>query len=250
MKKEKKSSRRKLIAGAAAAAVLVVILAVMAVQLYKGRDETGDIAFYVDGEPVYEEEVSFAVAKERLTVRNHIMNEYDVASDDFSWDQEYGGMTALEHLEEAVLEDCKQNKVIQIVAREQGVADEIDYPSVKSMNEEDTAVREERIESGEVIYGNTSYKASDYYDYVISNLEQQAYYQMVEKGLIEVTEDETAEIYEENKAAIEEAGLGESTAETIGLQQKFADYIRQRTDEAVIENIDKGVVAEIMEQAK
>lgn len=248
MKKEEKKRHR--IFFAVLAIVAVTLLVIVAVNLYRDRDKGSDIAFYVDGEPVYEEEVTFAITKERLTVRNHIMNEYDVGSDDFSWDQEHNGRTALEYLEEAVMEECKQNKVIQIVAREQGVADEIDYPSIKAMNEEDTAVREERIESGEVIYGNTSYKASDYYDYVISNLEQQAYYQMVEKGLIEITEDEIAEVYEQNKVAIDEAGLDESTAETIGLQQKFADYIRHRTDEAAIEKIDEEVMIKLLEQAK
>lgn len=250
MQKQKKGRLKKrtkyaLAAGGAA----VIILAAAAVWWnLSSRDE--GILFYVDGEPVYEEEVKFVIDKERLTVRNHIMTDNDVESGDFSWDAEYGGKKALDYLKETVLEDCKENKVIQIVARETGVADKIDYPSLKAMNEEDTKVRQERTDSGQVIYGNTSYKAADYYDYVLSNLEQQSYYRLVEDGTLDITDEEVQQIYEENKEALEGAGLDEETARTMGLQQKYADYIRQRADDAVIGDIDEEALAEVLESVK
>lgn len=228
----------------AAAVLLAVIIWVSA-----GRQQDG-ILFYVDGEPVYTEEAEFAVDKERLTVRSQIMSEYDVEGADFSWDAEYGGKQALEYLEETVFADCTENKIIQIVAREVGVADQIDYPSLKAMNEKDTEVRKQRTESGQVIYGNTSYGEADYYDYVLSNLEQQSYYQLVEDGTLKISDEEVQEIYEQNKEALEESGLNEETAKTMGLQQKYAEYIQQRADDAIIENIDEGGMQEVLEKVK
>lgn len=240
---------RKKIVFAAAAACAAALVIGSAVWLNADQSNEG-VLFCVNGEPVYEEEVRFAVEKERLTVRNHIMAENDVESGEFSWDAEYGGKPALAYLEENVLEDCTENKIIQIVAREVGVADEIDYPSIKAMNEEDTEVRSDRTQSGQVIYGNTSYKEADYYDYVLSNLEQQSYYRLVENGTLEISEEEVQEIYEQNRDSLDEAGLDESAAETLGLQQKYADYIRQRTDEAIIENMDEGGMREVLEEVK
>ena len=220
-KKDRKpaGNRKKYIFVAGVAAIAVAVLAGVWLYMSAGDEE---ILFYVDGEPVYREEVEFAIDKERLTVRNHIINDNDVESGEFSWDGEYGGKKAIDHLEETVLEDCKRNKVIQIVAQEVGVADEIDYPSLREMNEEDTETRKERTTSGQVIYGNTSYKEADYYDYVLSNLEQQSYYQLVEDGTLDITEEEIQQIYEQRKEELDAAGLDEETAKTIGLQQKYA----------------------------
>lgn len=250
MQKQKKGRLKKRTKYALAAGGAAVILLAAAAVWWNLSSRDEGILFYVDGEPVYEEEVKFVIDKERLTVRNHIMTDNDVESGDFSWDAEYGGKKALDYLKETVLEDCKENKVIQIVARETGVADKIDYPSLKAMNEEDTKVRQERTDSGQVIYGNTSYKAADYYDYVLSNLEQQSYYRLVEDGTLDITDEEVQQIYEENKEALEGAGLDEETARTMGLQQKYADYIRQRADDAVIGDIDEEALAEVLESVK
>lgn len=250
MQKQKKGRLKKRTKYALAAGGAAVILLAAAAVWWNLSSRDEGILFYVDGEPVYEEEVKFVIDKERLTVRNHIMTDNGVESGDFSWDAEYGGKKALDYLKETVLEDCKENKVIQIVARETGVADKIDYPSLKAMNEEDTKVRQERTDSGQVIYGNTSYKAADYYDYVLSNLEQQSYYRLVEDGTLDITDEEVQQIYEENKEALEGAGLDEETARTMGLQQKYADYIRQRADDAVIGDIDEEALAEVLESVK
>lgn len=250
MQKQKKGRLKKRTKYALAAGGAAVILLATAAVWWNLSSRDEGILFYVDGEPVYEEEVKFVIDKERLTVRNHIMTDNDVESGDFSWDAEYGGKKALDYLKETVLEDCKENKVIQIVARETGVADKIDYPSLEAMNEEDTKVRQERTDSGQVIYGNTSYKAADYYDYVLSNLEQQSYYRLVEDGTLDITDEEVQQIYEENKEALEGAGLDEETARTMGLQQKYADYIRQRADDAVIGDIDEDALAEVLESVK
>lgn len=220
--------------------VCMVIIAAAGVIWGISRQADEGILFYVDGEPVYMEEVEFVINKERLTVRNHIMTEYGVEEDEFSWEAEFGGKKASKYMEEKIFEECARNKMIQITARDFGVADKIDYPSVKKMNDEDSRVREDRIGDGEVIYGNTAYRPEDYFDYMLSNLEQQSYYKMVEDGTLEMTESEIDKLYEEHREALIEAGTDDrSIAETIGLQQKYADYIQQRAGEAKIKQIDK-----------
>ena len=156
----------------------------------------------------------------------------------------------MDYLREKAVKQCVQNKIIQIVARETGVADKIDYPSLKAMNEEDSKLRQDRVENGQVIYGNTSYRAADYYDYVLSNLEQQSYYVLVEDGTLTLTEEEQQRVYEEHKEALEEAGMDESAAETIGLQEKYSEYIQRRADKAIVDEFNEGGIREVLNKVK
>lgn len=227
------------------------VAVIAAAAIFLTQKSTGDpIVFYVDGEPVYSQEAEFVIARERLLVRNQIINEYDMEEGEFSWDEEYDGITPLDQLKSTVIQECTQNKIIQIVARETGVADDIDYPSIREMNEEDTKAREERTQAGEVIYGNMAYQEADFYDYVLSNLEQQTYYRLVEEGMLQITDEEIQAIYEENRESMEEAGADESVAETMGLQQKYAEYIRRRTEEAEVDHINEKELDKVLERAK
>lgn len=234
------------LAGGGLAVIAIAVIAIFCVH----KEENEDIVFFVDHEPVYSQEAGFVVAKERLTVRNQLMNEYNIEEGAFSWDETYGEMTALEHLKETVIQECTENKMIQIIAKENGVADKIDYPDIKEMNQEDTRVRNQRTRDGEVIYGNTAYQEAGYYDYVLSNLEQQSYYRLVEDGVLQVTDEEVQKIYEENKEMMEEAGAEENTAKTIGLQQEYAGYIRERAEKAEVDNINEEVLAKVLESAR
>lgn len=234
------------LAGGGLAIIAIAIIAIF----YAQKRENEDIVFFVDNEPVYSQEAGFVVAKERLTVRNQLMNEYNIEEGAFSWDETYGEMTALEHLKETVIQECTENKMIQIIAKENGVADKIDYPDIKEMNQEDTRVRNQRTKEGEVIYGNTAYQEADYYDYVLSNLEQQSYYRLVEDGVIQVTDEEVQKIYEENKETMEEAGADENTAKAIGLQQEYAGYIRERAEKAEVDNINEEALAKVLESVR
>lgn len=234
------------LAGGGLAVIAIAVIAIFCVH----KEENEDIVFFVDHEPVYSQEAGFVVAKERLTVRNQLMNEYNIEEGAFSWDETYGEMTALEHLKETVIQECTKNKMIQIIAKENGVADKIDYPDIKEMNQEDTRVRNQRTRDGEVIYGNTAYQEAGYYDYVLSNLEQQSYYRLVEDGVLQVTDEEVQKIYEENKEMMEEAGAEENTAKTIGLQQEYAGYIRERAEKAEVDNINEEVLAKVLESAR
>lgn len=234
------------LAGGGLAVIAIAVIAIFCVH----KEENEDIVFFVKHEPVYSQEAGFVVAKERLTVRNQLMNEYNIEEGAFSWDETYGEMTALEHLKETVIQECTKNKMIQIIAKENGVADKIDYPDIKEMNQEDTRIRNQRTRDGEVIYGNTAYQEADYYDYVLSNLEQQSYYRLVEDGVLQVTDEEVQKIYEENKEMMEEAGAEENTAKTIGLQQKYAGYIRERAEKAEVDNINEEVLAKVLESAR
>lgn len=227
------------------------VAAITAAAIFLTQKSTGDpIVFYVEAEPVYSQEAEFVVSRERLAVRNQIINEYDVPDGEFSWDAEYGGTTALERLRETVIEECTQNKIIQIVAKETGVAEKIDYPSIREMNEEDTKAREERTQAGEVIYGNMAYQEADFYDYVLSNLEQQTYYRLVEEGMLQITDEEIQTIYEENRESMEEAGADESAAETMGLQQKYAEYIRERAEKTEVDHINERELDKVLEKAR
>ncbi len=233
-----------------AASVCVVILSVAAGWgVY--QNSGSHILFYVNEEPVYREEVEFVIKKERLTVRNHIMTDYDVDADDFSWDREYGGKKALDYMQEEAMKECTKNKIIEIAAKEMGVIEKIDYPSIQKLNEEDSKTRGERIVNRQVVYGNTSYRPEDYYDYVLSNLEEQTYYRMAEEGMLEMTEAEIDKVYEEQREALIEAGNDDkSVARNIGMQQKYSDYIQKRADSAEIGKVSKGGMRKVLEDMK
>lgn len=226
------------------------IAAVAGVLIFSFSRSDDIVIFCVDSEPVYSQEAEFVISRERLSVRNQIINEYDVPDGEFSWDAEYGEMTAIGRLRETVITECTQNKIIQIIAKETGVAERIDYPSIRDMNEEDTQAREERIQAGEVIYGNTAYQEAEFYDYVLSNLEQQSYYRLVEEGVLQATEEEIQAVYEENRESMEAAGADESAAETICLQRKYAEYIRGRAEEAVVDEINETELDKVLEKVK
>ncbi|MDO4272279.1 MAG: hypothetical protein Q4D16_01300 [Eubacteriales bacterium] len=192
---------------------------------------------YVDEIPVYKQELDFAVQDNRLTVRNHIITDNHLKSDEFSWEQEYkNGQTPLDELTDVVLKQCSYAKLLQEESRKQGLLDNIDYPSIDKKRQEENKEREKRRDNNEVIYGIITYGEKEYYDYMNSNLELRLTELLSKEGAWEHSEDELEKLYQDNKTYFLEEPYEdvENSVKNLADTQAFEEYMNKQLDQANI----------------
>lgn len=243
-----KRIRNKLIAGGISFFILCGLSAGMTA-CQKGDTEEGKVMAEVNGIPIYQQEMEFVVTGERLYVRNKIMTENDISSEDFSWDQPYEGeRTALDDLREIVLEECAYDKLLQNEAKEQGLLKQIDYPYLEEKRISENEQRQEMNDNNEVVYGNITYDARDYYEYMNSSLERSLQTVLEDNGTFSFSEEELQKLYQDNRdyfleESYEDAEIG---VKAMALEEAFEEYMQDKLSKAKIEVMDQKEVNEVL----
>ncbi|WP_138756101.1 hypothetical protein [Paenibacillus sinopodophylli] len=93
----------------------------------------------------------------------------DVNSDSF-WYQAQKGQTPMEALQKLTLERFTEIKVLQIAARNAGIAMDISYQAFLANLESENSERKSRVAKGQTIYGPKQYSEKVYYAYTIANM--------------------------------------------------------------------------------
>lgn len=243
-----KKIRNKLIAGGLSFFILYGLSAGMTA-CQNGDGEEGKVLAEVNGIPIYQQEIEFAVTEERLYVRNKIMTENNISSEDFSWDQPYEGeITALDDLREIVLEECAYDKLLQNEAKEQGLLKKIDYPYIEEKRISENEQRQKMNDNNEVVYGNITYDAGDYYEYMNSSLESSLKTALENNGTFSFSEEELQKLHQDNKdyfleESFEDARIG---VKALALEKAFEEYMKDKLSKARIEVMDQKEVDKVL----
>lgn len=156
-----------------------------------------DIIAYIDGIGISKAEYQLIINKYRALVLNKYTTD-QINSPDF-WVTEFDGNTPLSIIQELALEDLKEKKVLQKMAIDRNICNAFSYTSLLQDMSKENDSRSKAVSSGEVIYGNVSFDAMRYYDYIFSNLKNELTDYIIQSNEISITEQELMRYYTENK---------------------------------------------------
>jgi hypothetical protein len=144
--------------------------------------DTAIVAF-IDNEPVYHREFLQIAGNERASVIRdfRIKAQFEYTSD--FWDKQFDNTTPAEVLKKRTLNILVKIKIQQILAKKQGLTDDITYTGFLSSFNKENQRRLNAGKNGQVIYGPVQYNENGYYNYVFTNLVNQLKNTMADKDL-------------------------------------------------------------------
>lgn len=159
------------------------------------------------------------------TVREYGTKEgIDVNAPDF-WEEKSDGASPMDRVRELTDEEAVRQKGIQILAKENGIIDEIGYESFLQQYQKENEQREQMRKEGKVVYGPLKLSKVQYYSYRQSGLEQ-SLKELVEQKIVTVEEEELRAYYPTVKEAEEKknfrAELSLAVFEDAGRDQAMA----------------------------
>ncbi|PXX53668.1 hypothetical protein DFR60_105157 [Hungatella effluvii] len=110
------------------------------------------------------------------------------------WEKKTDGVSPMDRVRELTDGEAVQQKGIQILAKENGIIDEIGYEAFLKQYQEENKQRKQMKEEGKVLYGPLELTVSQYYSYRQSQLEQ-ALEEFVEQKIVIIGEEELKEYY-------------------------------------------------------
>ena len=141
------------------------------------------------------------------------------------WEQKRDGVSPMDRVRELTDGEAVHQKGIQILAKENGMIDEIGYEAFLKQYQEENKQRKQMKEEGKVLYGPLELSVSQYYSYRQSQLEQ-ALEEFAEQKIVTIGEEELKAYYPVVKQAEEkknfQAKLSLVIFEDAGEEQKAA----------------------------
>lgn len=110
------------------------------------------------------------------------------------WEKKADGVSPMDRVRELTDGEAVHQKGIQILAKENGIIDEIGYEAFLKQYQEENKQRKQMKEEGKVLYGPLELTVSQYYSYRQSQLEQ-ALEEFAEQKIVTIGEEELKEYY-------------------------------------------------------
>lgn len=110
------------------------------------------------------------------------------------WEQKRDCVSPMDRVRELTDGEAVRQKGIQILAKENGIIDEIGYEAFLKQYQEESEQRKQMKEEGKVLYGPLELSVSQYYSYRQSQLEQ-ALEEFAEQKIVTIGEEELKAYY-------------------------------------------------------
>lgn len=154
-----------------------------------------DVVMEIAGQPVVKAEYQMILAAHETDVER----QYDtdtVNREDF-WTMELENGTPLQQVMQLAEEDLRNKKVVAQLVKDSGIEMDTDYLAIMAQMETENGRRENGEESGETVYGLTSFGIENYYDYIYTQVE----YELMEKLKQQqaISDEELEKAYRENQ---------------------------------------------------
>jgi hypothetical protein len=168
--------KRNLFALAAAAVVLAGAGGSAAAGLLTNRSPDSDrpaaesVVMRVNGEPVTQKEFQFLMKDEMSAVTTYFQVKHGADDGPNYWTTSFGGETPLDVLKQRSYKKAVEGKVMQEIAREQGLIQDISFSRIERDWEAYNASRKQRQTFGGIIYGLDRFSFRQYYSYYMSQL--------------------------------------------------------------------------------
>lgn len=152
----------------------------------------------VDNEKISLNEFNHFIKKNRAVVYNYFSQKYSLPSNKDFWTTGFNGEKPGQYLKQKSLDDCVKIKVQQMLAREEGLIDDISYTRFLDKLKKENERRQLAVESKKVIYGPINFTEQTYFSYYFSNLIIELK-QILAANEFDLSENELREFYESHK---------------------------------------------------
>lgn len=194
----------------------------------------------IDGEKISQEELNFYINRNKALVADYFHKNYDAQVDQGFWERDFSGeqpkdkllkdATASLRYYKAILSDCKEKKLI----------DDISFSYFQKSLKVENERRNNAINNGKVIYGNSQYTENNYFDYVVSNLQIKQKELMVEQGLLNPDDTDLIQFYRQIRDQYSEFKSEDGYKDYGDVRNKLILlYKNQKYDEYIMKRVGK-----------
>lgn len=176
----------------------IVILVVIGVVLICINGNNSSLELSIGEYQISEEEYADAMQKEVYDVTRYFYDTYGAAVDSEFWGKEFEGEIPYEMLAERTVERLKYNHAVYQHAEKLGYIDSASYEAILERMAAENALRKEKIEKGEPVYGLKEYSKELYMEYEMDTF-QKAYCDNIENEGMNLTDEERQSYYDANK---------------------------------------------------
>lgn len=156
-----------------------------------------DVVMEIAGQTVVKAEYQMILGDYESEIKRQY--DTDTANREDFWTSGKTGERPLDQIMQLAEEELKEKKTIAQLAADLGMDAKTDYGTLAAQMDGDNDRRGAADESGDNVYGMTSFQMREYYDYVYTQLEYEVLEALKKKH--EVSAEELQKIYEENQQA-------------------------------------------------
>ncbi len=187
------------IAGFAGVVLIFITAAIIALGIFYLNGTSGDTWIAkVNGEPIRKNEFLRQLKLERTDTFEYFRQKYNADPSGDFWNKSFSGEVPIDYAREKTLEECAAVKVKQILARENGLIDDISSEAFLKDLAAENKRRKEAVKNNLPVYGPVQYDENSYFIQVLSNLTIKTKEKLLE-GEFKPTEEELRDYYEKVK---------------------------------------------------
>ena len=177
--------------------VTIMIVVLGGVVIFFFRSEKS-LELYIDGVQISEEEYADAMQREVYDVTRYFYETYGASVDSEFWEKDFQGEVPSRMLAERTIEQLKYNHAVYKHAKELKYIDSATYEALLERMEAENALRKEKVQKGEPVYGLMEYTQDLYREYEM-DIFQKKYCENIENAGMNISEEERQAYYEEKK---------------------------------------------------
>jgi len=134
------------------------------------KKNNDNIALYINDEPIKISEMEFWISLSKAEVYSYFFREYNVDYSPDFWMDRFGGESPMEMLKNVAMQRLVKSKVQQLLARDLGVIEIIDYDELMAEKHRVNQKRKMSQANGEPIYGPIQFSSHTYFDHVFDKM--------------------------------------------------------------------------------
>ncbi|MBP1990825.1 peptidylprolyl isomerase [Paenibacillus eucommiae] len=161
---------------------------------YRGQDP---VVAWVEGEPLAIGEFKMSLQGNKAFIVSYFNKTYGTNDGPDFWESSIEGEVPIKLLRQKALEESSRIKIQQLLARKEGIVEDISYDFFQSSLKAENRRREEALKSKEPIYGPKQYNEALFFDITFSELANQL--KKRKHSAWEVTDADILTYYEANK---------------------------------------------------
>lgn len=149
--------------------IISVMAAILIISAFTRQNDFSVVAT-VDGEPVTVRELKKVLLKKRADVYAYFADKYGAINGSEFWNRSFGGEIPVQKLITDAMDELISVKVQQLLAKENGIVQDITYKSFLNDLKRENANRKNALKSNQVIFGPYQYSEENYFDIRFSNM--------------------------------------------------------------------------------
>jgi len=174
------------------------VTAAFASGVWSSADRADDVIATVNGVPISIAEYNRAIRLNKSRIINYFRDTYQAEQTEHFWTTAFHGEIPAEVLKKKALEDSVYFKVRQLLAKEQGVLQDVSYDGFLQKLQQENERRVQAINNNQVIYGPAQYDEDTYLEYVLTN-SMLAVKQRMQQKVLQKGESQLRLFYERHK---------------------------------------------------